>query len=159
MSPRHPGHDMSSGSERSLSIRWIVLALLVVAALIVGSGALDATTPTLQRRAAALDARLKCPACEDLSVAESTAPSSLAVRREVAQRLAEGQSDQQIISALTDQYGQSVLLTPSGGLSVILWAVPAAAAIVVVVVVLVVARRRGTTLRGAPRSNPSKTVP
>ena len=150
---------MGTSSERTLRIRWIVLSLIVVAALIVGSGVLDAKSPTLEQRASALDARLKCPACQNLSVAESTAPSSLAVRKEVAHRLAEGQSDQQIIAALTEQYGQAVLLTPSGGLSVVLWAVPVAAAFITLLVVLVVARRRGTTLRGTSRSKSQDAGP
>ena len=143
---------MAEGSSRSLWLRWASLALVVIVALVIGSGLFDATAPTLAQRAANLDASLKCPSCQDLSVAESTSPSSLAVRKEVTTRLAAGQSDAEIVAALKAQYGQAVLLTPSGGLSTILWIVPALLAAGIVIAVVVVARRRGTSLRGTPRA-------
>ena len=143
---------MPEASPRSLWLRWAALVVVVIVVLVMGSGVLDATPPTLAQRAASLDASLKCPSCQDLSVAESTSPSSLAVRKEVATRLAAGQSDAEIVAALKAQYGQAVLLTPSGGLSTILWIVPALLAVGIVIAVVVVARRRGTSLRGTPRA-------
>jgi cytochrome c-type biogenesis protein CcmH len=104
-----------------------VIGVLLVAALVVGSGVLTTGAQTSAERAASLDARLKCPGCQGLSVAESASASSLAVRREV----------------LEARYGNSVLLTPPpGGLTDLLWLVPVGLGVGIVIGVVAVARRR-----------------
>jgi cytochrome c-type biogenesis protein CcmH len=86
---------------------------------------------------------VKCPACEDLSVAQSNATSSIAVRNDIARRVHEGQSDNTILTSLEATYGTSILLSPStSGLGLLLWLVPLAAVGVFAVAVVRVARRR-----------------
>jgi cytochrome c-type biogenesis protein CcmH len=134
-------------AERSWTIspvRWLVLLGVLCATLLVGSGIFSASPPTEQQRIATIEASLKCPSCQDLSVAESTSPSSLAIRHQVTQGVRAGESDAAIISALQARYGATVELTPTGGLSTILVAVPLALlAGLVVVVVLGLRRRKG----------------
>ncbi len=119
--------------------RWgsrasFVLALLVLGvALIIGAGVGSSAPPTSSQRAAAIESQVRCPSCQDLSVAQSVASSALAVRHEIVARVAAGASAQQIESELVAQYGPSILLSPpASGLSALVWYVPAAAGVVAV---------------------------
>ncbi len=108
-----------------------VLALVALAvALVIGSGVTSSAAPSAARRAAALDTQIRCPSCEDISVAQSTASSAIAVRREVARLAAAGESDRAIEQRLVAQYGPSILLSPpDSGLSSLVWLVPLVAGI------------------------------
>ena len=111
----------------------------------VGSKVFDATPPTLAQRATALESRLKCPSCQDLSVAQSTSASSLAVRAYVVEHLNQGWSDDQIVAALESRYGNAILLTPpGGGLSNVLWLVPLllGVAMIGVIAMFIIRQRR-----------------
>ena len=86
---------------------------------------------------------MKCPACEDLSVAQSNATSAIAVRHEIAQRVRAGESDNQILTALESVYGSSILLSPStSGLGTLLWVVPILVVVAMIVAGIRLARRR-----------------
>jgi len=101
---------------------------LWVAAFVVVFGTIFATgtsSPSIERRIAHLESIVRCPACEGLSVAQSNATSSVAVRHEIERRVKQGESDTAILTSLQDRYGPSILLTPSGsGVGVLLWLVP-----------------------------------
>jgi cytochrome c-type biogenesis protein CcmH/NrfF len=90
--------------------------------------ATSATTSSTERRIAHLESIVRCPACEGLSVAQSNATSSIAVRHEIERRVKAGDSDTSILTSLQDRYGSAILLTPSSrGLGAVLWIVPIAA--------------------------------
>ncbi|HEX9506068.1 MAG TPA: cytochrome c-type biogenesis protein CcmH, partial [Acidimicrobiia bacterium] len=73
----------------------------------------------------ALETELKCPECQGLSVADSQAPTSRAIRADIKRRIASGQSDGQIRQAYVDDYGESILLSPQGsGISLLVWVLP-----------------------------------
>ncbi|MDA8313506.1 MAG: cytochrome c-type biogenesis protein CcmH [Actinomycetota bacterium] len=103
-----------------------VLALATLGvALVLGSGAASSAVPTAAQRAAALETQIRCPSCEDVSVAQSSAASAIAVRHEVARLSAAGLSDREIEQRLVSQYGPSILLAPpDSGLSSLVWLVP-----------------------------------
>lgn len=106
-----------------------VLAVVLAVALAIGGGVGQGGQPTPAQRAAALDAVLRCPSCEDLSVAQSSASSAVAVRHEVLHLAREGRTDQQIQDRLVGQYGPAILLRPpTSGLASLVWIVPAVAA-------------------------------
>lgn len=117
----------AAGTRRWWSRPWIQVSLLLAVltgALIVGSG-IGSGTESPAQRAAALEARVRCPSCTDISVAQSTASAAVAVRHEISQMVAEGRSDQQIDTALVAQYGPSILLEPpASGLNLVVWLVP-----------------------------------
>jgi cytochrome c-type biogenesis protein CcmH len=125
----------------------IALALVLFVALLVGSGAFDAPAPAAATRVASLERLVRCPSCEDLSVAQSISNSSIAVRHEITRSVAAGESDSQILDTLVARFGPSILLEPPpGGLDTLLWAVPLAlGAGALVVGAAVVVRRRATT--------------
>ena len=108
-----------------------ILALATLAvALVIGSGATASSAPTAAQRAEALDTQIRCPSCEDVSVAQSSAASAIAVRHEVAHLSASGLSDQAIEQRLVDQYGPGILLAPpDSGLSSLVWLLPLVAGV------------------------------
>jgi cytochrome c-type biogenesis protein CcmH len=100
-----------------------LLAVLAVA-LAVGAGA-GSGPATNAQRAAALDAQLRCPSCQDATVAQSSASAAVAVRHQVAAMIAAGDSDAQIEASLESRYGPSILLLPPArGLTSLIWVVP-----------------------------------
>jgi len=102
---------------------WIALAVVVVVALAVVLWP-DAS-PSPAARAHDLETQLKCPECQGLSVADSQAPTSRAIRADVKRRIAAGQSDAEIRQAYIDKYGESILLAPQdSGVSLIVWILP-----------------------------------
>ena len=130
-----PPPDGAPGRREPVAARrarpWLgpmVLLVVLAAALLVGSGVGQGGHQTAAQRASALDAELRCPSCEDLSVAQSSASTAVAVRHEVLQLARRGESDQQIEDALVGQYGTAILLRPpTSGLASLVWIVPAVA--------------------------------
>lgn len=107
---------------KSFSV-WCV-ALVAVAAIAV---VLNPHASSQSARIAHLETLVRCPACHDLSVAESNATSAVAVRNEITAKVKSGQSDNEILTSLESTYGTSILLSPpTSGLGVLLWVVPIA---------------------------------
>jgi len=124
---------------------WTLLGVVLVVALLVGSGAFSSTPPTGAQRAAAIESVIRCPSCEDLSVAVSSAPTAVTVRAAVAHLIAQGQSDQQIKDYLVARYGTAIVLDPpTSGWSALVWILPVAVGVLGAAgLVVVLARRRG----------------
>jgi cytochrome c-type biogenesis protein CcmH len=102
---------------------WIALAAVVVVALAVVLWPSGEQSPAA--RARDLEAEIKCPECQGLSVADSQAPTSRAIRADVKRRIAAGQSDEEIRQTYVDRYGESILLSPQdSGVSLIVWILP-----------------------------------
>ena len=100
-------------------------------------------TSSATQRVAHLETLVKCPSCQDLSVAQSTSSSSLAVRHEIATMVQKGRSDTQILTAIEAAYGPSILLSPStSGLGVLLWLGPCALFAGLGATVVILRRRR-----------------
>ncbi len=120
---------------------WIFLAALVVVAVAVAL--VNPHAPSAASRVAHLETLVRCPSCEDLSVAQSTSTSSLAVRHEIARLVQSGASDSAILTRLESTYGTSVLLSPpTSGIGVVLWLVPLLGLVALLGVALRLARRR-----------------
>jgi cytochrome c-type biogenesis protein CcmH len=116
------------GSPAASRAVWTALAVVLAVVLAVsvsrGHGTLTET-----QRAAAIDGVLKCPSCDGISVADSSASTAAAVRQVVAARVRQGQSDQQIESYFVSRYGPSILLRPpTTGITAVVWVVPLVAA-------------------------------
>jgi cytochrome c-type biogenesis protein CcmH len=131
---------------------WTALGVVLVVALVLGSGVLSSSPPTPAQRAAALESVVRCPTCEDLSVAQSTAPTAVAVRGAITQLIAEGRTDQQIQSYLTARYGSAIELDPPGsGWSLLVWLLPLVAGLVAVSTLVAVLVRRRRLSDSPPR--------
>lgn len=129
---------------------WLAMGLVLSVAL--GVGATRSREPdTLQDRVTAIAKTVKCPTCRGESVADSNAPISKEIRRDIAARLADGQSPAQIRRAYVAQWGEEILLTPSGsGVSGLVWAIPVVAVVFAAAGLVVAFRRwRATAVRSA----------
>jgi cytochrome c-type biogenesis protein CcmH len=120
---------------------WLWAAAFVV--VLVTAITVTPSTPSAASRIAHLESLVKCPSCEDLSVADSNATTAVAVRAEITADVHHGESDNAILTSIEDAYGPSILLSPStSGLGVLLWVGPLAVVLVVVLVGLRLVRRR-----------------
>lgn len=106
---------------------WIALAVVVAVSLAIGARpGTDRRTPA--QRVAAIEADLRCPSCEGLSVADSSAPAAVAIRGIVTQQVAAGRSDAQVERFLASRYGDAILLRPpTSGIGAVVWLVPVVA--------------------------------
>lgn len=103
---------------------WLVIAALVVVAL-VRAGVSDGSPRTTEERVRDIAATIKCPTCRSQSVAGSDSSAARAIRTEIARRVDDGESADEIRSAIAATYGEEVLLTPSGsGAEGIVWILP-----------------------------------
>ena len=75
---------------------------------------------------AALDAELRCPSCDDVSVADSSAASAVAIRQLVLSDTESGVSDSSIVSYLQSRYPGIVLRPPASGIEGLVWFAPLA---------------------------------
>lgn len=64
------------------------------------------------RRFHALTQELRCVVCQNESLADSTAPLALDLKREIRTRMDAGQSDEQIKAFLVERYGDFVNYRP-----------------------------------------------
>ncbi len=127
----------------------MLLALVAMVALAFGS--VHGSSSTAGARESQLDSIIKCPACQDLSIAQSDAPSSVALRRRVAQFVNAGWPNARIESWVTSRYGSNALLVPQGGgVADTLYLVPVAAIGVAVAGLGWYLWRRRSPRRGEP---------
>ena len=103
---------MTSVTRRRFPL-WMLLGAVLVVALVVGSGVFRSGAPTPAQRAYAIESVVRCPSCEDLSVADSTAQTAVTVRATVVRQLAQGRTNQQIEDYLAARYGSAIVLDPS----------------------------------------------
>ncbi len=122
---------------------WTLLGVVLVVALIAGSGVLSSTAPTAAERAASIESVIRCPSCEDLSVASSSAPTAVAVRATVRELVGEGRTDAQVEQYLEARYGSTIVLDPpASGWSLLVWVLPVACGVLAAVALTVVLVRR-----------------
>ena len=116
---------MKRGRARTLS--YVAMAVVALTVLLVG--ALDqAGARTEEERVQSISRTIQCPACSGQSVAGSNASSAQAIRAEIADRVAEGQTDDEIRAYFASRYGDQILLTPpSSGAGAVVWVAPVVA--------------------------------
>ena len=92
----------------AVALCWL-LAAGVVGAVDGDSGFDD---PVLDDRYRALIREVRCPKCQNESIADSDAPVAADLRREIREQIAGGASDEQVIDFLLVRYGDFVLYRP-----------------------------------------------
>ena len=104
--------------------RWMV----VVAVLAIGLAVAWSARPqpvTSADRVARIAAELRCPVCQGLSVQDSPSETARSMKDLIAQRVAEGRSDDAIRAEFVRSYGEWILLSPPVvSLSGLVWAAP-----------------------------------
>lgn len=82
---------------------------------------------TLEQRTYNVAAQLKCPVCQNESVASSSASIAEQMRQVIYQQLQAGKSEQQVLDYFAARYGNSILLTPpQQGFPLLAWLMPIA---------------------------------
>jgi len=102
--------------------------------------------PALEARAREISKVLRCPVCQGETIDDSNAGISRDLRLYVRERLTAGDSDAEVIDAVTDRYGEFVLFAPraTGG-NIVLWlAGPVMGLIGLVLAWVYMRRRRGS---------------
>ncbi len=119
------------GRSRTLHlVSAVALVVVAAVALTIGSGVGRSSPRTLAQRAASLESEIRCPQCQDLSVAQSNASSAIAVRHQISQMLAAGATDAEIKQSLVARYTLSILLVPPvSGLGALVWFLPLVAVV------------------------------
>jgi cytochrome c-type biogenesis protein CcmH len=135
-------------------------AIVLVLAAIASSGSLAVQPdemlqdPKLEARARDLSRELRCMVCQNQSIDESEAPLARDLRLLVRERLAKGDTDQQVLDFLVARYGEFVLLKPPLEAStLILWVLPPAVLLAGGIgLVLAMRRRRSSQIEPATLS-------
>jgi cytochrome c-type biogenesis protein CcmH len=112
-------------SDRTRPLVVLAVAIAVVGLAALAASARSGSPATIDDRVHEIGAGLRCPVCQNLSVADS--PSKLAgeMRAEIETQLRGGRSPEQIRAFFVDRYGEWILLAPSRrGLNLVPWAVP-----------------------------------
>ena len=112
----------------------IVLAAIVIAGFVMGD-----SRP--EDRAAALGESIMCPVCQGESIVDSPSLTARAMMEIVSEKVAAGESDQQILSYFRARYGDAIILDPRfSGKTLLVWALPGLA--VAAGVGMILSRRR-----------------
>lgn len=124
--------------------------LILFAALTLFSGTASAVDPhekladpTMEIRARAISAELRCVVCQNQSIDESEADLAKDLRKVIRTRIVAGDSDQDVIDYVVARYGDFVLLRPPfKGATVILWFGPLLFALCGLIGIILYYRRR-----------------
>jgi cytochrome c-type biogenesis protein CcmH len=122
----------------------VALALLLIAA---PAHAVDPREvlpdTTLEKRARALSAELRCVVCQNQSIDESDAELAKDLRVLIRSRIAAGDTDQEVLDYVTARYGDFVLLRPPvTGATAVLWLGPILFAVLGALGIVLFYRRR-----------------
>ena len=113
--------------------------------------------PVLESRARDLSRELRCMVCQNQSIDDSEAPLARDLRLLVRERLAKGDSNQQVLNFLVSRYGEFVLLRPPlDWNTLLLWGLPPAALFAGTIALLVMSRRRHMASLEAARLTPDE---
>jgi cytochrome c-type biogenesis protein CcmH len=116
--------------------------------------------PALEARAERLGKELRCLVCQSESIEDSNADLAKDLRIIVRERIAGGESDEQVKKFVVDRYGDYVLLKPPfKATTLVLWVGPFALLVLGLVAVWAFYRRRtgpGAPAQPAPLSEAEK---
>ena len=119
------------------------LALLQAGGASAHEAAPAATDPVLEARMTQIASELRCLVCQNQTIADSHADLAVDLRRQVREMLAKGSTDDQIVSYMTDRYGDFVRYRPAlKATTLLLWFGPGAMLLAGFVMLARVMRRR-----------------
>lgn len=110
--------------RRILAAAFLFFSLATPSLAVQPSEMLD--DPALEARARNLSAGLRCMVCQNQSIDDSDAELARDLRVLVRERIAAGETDDEVIDYVVSRYGEFVLLQPRlSGRNALLWATPA----------------------------------
>ena len=90
----------------------LLLGLSTAGAALAGNPEEQLANPQQEARARAISRELRCVVCQSQTIDDSSAPVAQALRKLVRDRIVAGDSDRQVVSAVTARYGDFLLLKP-----------------------------------------------
>ncbi len=103
---------------------WVItlaLAAVVVAGFVLGD-------PNPEDRVATLGSSIKCPVCQGEAIIDSPSPTAAAMMEVLEEKVAAGETDQQIVAYFQSRFGDGIYLDPPfEGKSIVVWLAPVAA--------------------------------
>jgi cytochrome c-type biogenesis protein CcmH len=128
--------------------RALVRALLLVGTLAAASPL--AAAPVDENTVHEIGAQLRCVVCQSLSVADSPSETANQMRGIIRERLAAGDSPEQVKAYFVEKYGLWILLAPPReGFNLLVWVVPFAGLAAGLVLVVLLMRRWTRRAAGA----------
>ena len=117
---------------RSGALRPVVLVLFLTMGLallaVLGCGSSDSgplSPEELEEKAQGIDKVLMCPICPGETIDQSQASLAKQMQAMVREKLAQGESREEIIAFFVDKYGPSILADPpKRGFNLLVWVVP-----------------------------------
>ncbi len=109
--------------ERFLSA--CLLALLMILPVAAREATPMASDPALEARVMVIAEELRCLVCQNETIAASHADLAVDLRAQIRSKLAQGQTNQQILDFMVERYGDFVLYRPPlKPLTLLLWVGP-----------------------------------
>ncbi|MCZ6892226.1 MAG: cytochrome c-type biogenesis protein CcmH [Chloroflexi bacterium] len=136
--------------------------MLAVAILVTACGA-GSTESSLESRAQGINKSLMCPVCPSETIDQAQVELAAQMRTIVLERLAAGETREQILQFFVDRYGESVLAEPSKrGFNLLIWVAPPVGllggAVLLYVILLSMRRSAQGRLTEQPSSVPVATA-
>lgn len=124
-------------------MRWLLICLFLATPAFAVQPDEVLPDAALESRARAISQTLRCPVCQGENIDESNAPVSRDLRLYVRERLVAGDSDREVVQAVTDRFGEYVLFEPQAtGANLILYLAGPLMALIGAFVVWRLMRRR-----------------
>jgi cytochrome c-type biogenesis protein CcmH len=132
MTPSFETHPSDAPQDEGRMMRKLIVILAVLLLAAFAAPAAYAvqpdeimTDPAKEARARELSRELRCMVCQNQSIDDSDAPLARDLRLLVRERIAGGDSDNQVIDFLVARYGEFVLLKPRlSPHTLLLWLLP-----------------------------------
>ena len=112
-------------SDTAKNLIFGAIGALALIVIFVGLAQGGSTIPTDAERVDTLASAIKCPFCNGESLAESQSSVAAEYRVIIAQRVADGATDDEVINEFATNFGDSYILdTSTSRWSLVLWLVP-----------------------------------
>ncbi|GLR63888.1 cytochrome c-type biogenesis protein [Marinospirillum insulare] len=138
--------NRSVKSIKHLTFNYLLMALLLALFTTSSYAAIelyDFTDDSYQARYKDVGGKLRCPKCENQSIADSNSPSAYDMRQELYRLLEEGKTDQQIYDFMVQRFGDYVLYEPPMRKDTwVLWYLPPALVLLGLLVAFFLVRSR-----------------
>ncbi len=116
----------------ALMIKFVFLGLAVLLLLTPGLRAQEAKPEGAMKQETALEkqvrvvaSKLRCPVCQGESVYDSHAEVAVEMKRLIAEKLAEGASEREVLQYFQERYGNYILMEPpTEGIHWVIWGFP-----------------------------------